>query len=132
MKSLLLLSALIVIGGVVGGCEKKTATGKSGAALTVYKPMNETIKPGDKGEVDVRVNRDDFEGPVTVVVTDLPPGVRLTNATMVIPKDDSKLTLQLAADPTATQVKDHVVRVRVSGNGLNPPEETFKITVETP
>lgn len=131
LRTTLLLSALVVL-GTAAGCDKQTATGKTGTALTVYKPMNETIKPGDRGEVDVRVNRDDFDGPLTVLVTDLPAGVRVTNSTMTIPKDDSKLTLQLAADPTAAIVKDHVVNVRVTGADGLTAYESFKVSVDNP
>ncbi len=123
------LSLLLAAAAGLGACEKQTAVGLSGEKLTIYKPSDEHIQQGETGEVDVRVNRSKFDGPLTVAISDLPAGIHVTNTSMTIPSDDSKLTLNLSADATATVVKDQVVNVRVtSANGITA-SESFKITV---
>lgn len=131
MKTLALLIAVAVAFAGTTGCDSHSAAGKAKPTLSIIQPLDELIAPGDRGEVDIRVNRDDFDGAVTIDVSGLPAGIHLENVGgLVIARDQSKVTLNLRADATAPAVDNHVVSVRASAPNVATATESFKISVK--
>ncbi len=123
--------ATIALALGASSCESTKAVNEAGQRLTVYRPGNESITQGDKGEVDVRVSRDQFDAPLRVEVDDLPEGVRLLNENLTIERHENKLTLSLVADPDAPVVVDHIVHVNVTGPDGLAAAESFRISVNS-
>lgn len=125
-----LMTGALVLATAFWGCASTKAVNEAGQRLIVYRPANESITQGDKDDVDIRVSREDFDGALTVSISDLPEGVSVLNENMTIERHEGKFTLSLMAAPDAPVVKDHIVHVRVAGdNGLGA-QESFRLSVE--
>lgn len=111
------------------GCAGVSAEAPDGKKLTLMKPMDEMIQRGDRGEVMLTVDREQFDEEIEVEVDDLPKGIEVLNPTLVIPRGQSTFTLLLEAKSDADLVDEHVVRVKVLGPDDLDVVQTFDITV---
>ena len=113
----------------LGGCAETTVRGSEGTELSLAQPSDETVMQGESGDVLVRIDRDDFEGPVEIEVADLPEGVNATDGDTVIQSDEESVVVRLHADPDAVLVDNHEAMVRARApNGLQVAQKV-RITV---
>jgi hypothetical protein len=125
------LTLLVVFFGLMAmsACEKSTV-GARGKKLTLVKPADQTITRGETDNVKISIGRDAFRDAVEIKFEDLPTGVHVQDQNMKIAPEESSGTFTLRADPNAQVVKDHPVRVTVTGPEGLSTSETFKITVK--
>ena len=113
----------------LGGCAETTVRGPEGTELSLVKPSDETVMQGETGDVLVKIDREDFEGPVEIEVADLPDGVNAAESETVIPSDEESVVLRLHADPDAVLVTNHEAMVKARApNGMQVAQK-FRITV---
>jgi uncharacterized membrane protein len=124
------------------GCENKTTTtgsappaampGKSSSAvkkLTLKAAAEQTIKQGDSHELTIKIDRSNFDDPVTVHLNDLPQGVTCSMNEVIIPAGatETKVTLKVAPDAV---VGEHDVKIDAKAPGLDENVQTMKLTVK--
>ncbi|MEZ5963949.1 MAG: hypothetical protein R3F56_08910 [Planctomycetota bacterium] len=110
------------------GCDQKEAHGAGGRKLALTAPVDQSLKQGATNDVAVKIDRNDFTGPVTIDFVGLPPGVSVANPGPILAGDESK-DFTLRATETAAVVNDHVVTVTASAADMRV-QQTFKIDVE--
>src|SRR5262245_26828854 len=99
------------LAAAIAGCENKTTTtgstvpsstpGKPAVKrLTVKAAPTQTIKQGDTDEVSIKIDRDNFNDPVTIRLNELPKGITC-EPQVVIPANSSSGTFTLKAAPDA-------------------------------
>jgi len=133
--------------GIVGlaalcamGCENKTtttgsanpsgATGKSEVKkLTLKAAAEQTIKQGGTDELAIKIDRSNFNDPVTIRLNDLPKGVTCDKTELVIPagSNEVKVTLKAAAD---AETGDYSVKIDAQAPGIDENVQTLKLTVK--
>jgi len=131
--ALALVGLLVAMIGSTGCNNKGTTEGKGGEKLTLSVPKDVTLtKGGEAKSVDVSISRTKFNEPVTIEFKNLPPGVKIAETDMVIPKDKDKTTFNLKADDTAAEKTDHVVTITATAGGAEKltQEQTMKVTVK--
>jgi len=138
MKPLKWMSAIGLALVVAVGCEQSnttkgpaSATSPSSSAkkLTVTAATQQTIKRGDTDDFVVKINRDNFNDPVTIRLNDLPKGVECTETEAVIPSGSTSFTFKLKADETA-EIGEHQVKVDAQAPGLAENVQTVKLTIK--
>ena len=138
MKRFALLTVVCGLGAAVG-CKEGSSTapatnpGKSGAAtrkLTVKSPGMQTITQDGTDEMTVSIDRDNFTGPVTIEVRNLPAGVTVLTQELTLANEKSSTTVTLKAGPTAAPVSDHVVTLAAKAADMPEAVTDFKLTVK--
>jgi hypothetical protein len=133
------LIAVVLAFGLVGvvGCEQKSGTApgtdpNKPKKLTLTIPnSSHTITQDQTDEVMVNINRDYFNDPVTVTVSDLPAGVTLETKDLVIPGDKNNITLTLRAAADAKPVVDHVFHISAGSGDVKVAEPAnVKLTIK--
>lgn len=123
------------------GCDNKTTTtgpapapGTSGKSnevkkLTLKAPASESIKQGDSHELTIKIDRSNFDDPVTIRLNELPEGVTCSTNEVVIPAGttEAKVTLKVAPDAA---VGEHDVKVDAKASGVDDNTQTMKLTVK--
>lgn len=143
MKTGYLVMAGLVAASLAAGCNKTTTTGPGSSTATrntnsagqpaakklvLMAAKDQSIKQGEKDEVDVLINRDNFSDPVSVGFENLPAGVTMVETDPSIPGTDSKITLTLkAADDAAVGEKD--VTLFASAPGVEKNTQKFKLKI---
>lgn len=122
----------------LSGCNQGTSTAPptapgqpAGAArkLTVRALYEHKAHRDGTDELTVGVDRDNFTGPITIELRDLPAGVSLATTDMSIPAGKDSLTVTVKATPDAPLVDDHVVRVAAKAADMPEASTTFKLDV---
>lgn len=124
--------------GLIGavGCEQKSTTAPNPAnpnaprKITLTVKDSQTITQDKTDEVNVGVNRTEFNGPVEIEVKDLPKGVTLETKDLTIPEGKNSLTLTLKAAPDAPPVTDHVFHISARAKEVGPVTTDVKLTVK--
>ena len=133
------LIAIVLAFGLVGavGCEQKSGTApgtdpNKPKKLTLTVPnTSHTITQDQTDEVLVNINRDNFNDPVTITVSDLPPGVTLETKDMIIQPDKYNLTITLRAAADAKAVTDHEFHISAASGDVKTAEPAkVKLTVK--
>ncbi len=124
------LALSLVLAGLVAGCASTTATGPQGEALTLMRPVDQSLRRGETNKVSVYVRRDRFAGPVTFKIDQLPGGLEVVEKELRAEpgKDFAEFTLH--AKPDADLVAGHAVRVTASGGEALAAVEWFHVTVK--
>jgi hypothetical protein len=123
------------------GCKEATVSAPSknpdrpnaARKLTVKSPGNQTVTQDQTDDMTVSVDRDNFSGPVTIDVRNLPQGVSLVTKDLTLPADKNSVTVTVKANPDAPPVVDHVVQVAAKAKDQSDLPETvtdFKLTVK--
>lgn len=147
MKSLTTMLALGLTSFFSVGCQETTTTGPSTTApvkvtrpgepnravdatkkLSMMAAESQSIKRGDTDEVRVMINRDNFNDPVTIRVTDLPQGVEAVEPSIVISANESSAKLTLKANDDAA-VGEHQVKLVAEAPGIQPNAQLFTLNV---
>ena len=99
--------------------------------LTVTVREDQTITQNITDEVSVMIDRDNFNGPVEIKISDLPAKVSVVTDKMTIPADQDSLTVTLKAAADAPPVEDHAVKVSAKAPDMPEATTTFKLTVKS-
>jgi hypothetical protein len=92
-------------------CKQTTVRGPDNEAVTAKAPSSLTIHRGDSIPLKISLDRDNFEGPVTVSISQLPKGVETDQATKTV--DAGSATFSLKAAHDADLVANQAVGVTV-------------------
>jgi hypothetical protein len=115
---------------VLGACSSTTSTSeRTGAALTIVEPADQSIRQGDTNKIMIAVTRDNFDAPVRIRFTGLPAGVSIGESDPTIPSGDNIKEFTLRADQDAAIVTNHYVRVTAIGQDGLETTEAFQLTV---
>jgi hypothetical protein len=107
-----------------------TVEGPDDTALTLVRPVDQSMEQGATNEVKIVVHRKNFVRDVPVKFKDLPSGVKVVERDLEIPADDTTRTFTLYAERDAKPVSDHAVHVTVRGPEGIETTETFRLTVK--
>jgi hypothetical protein len=95
----------------VAACQSTTVHGQQGRVLTATTPRSMTIRRGDSVPLQVAIDRENFTGPVTVSISQLPKGVEADRNSMNV--ETTSATFILKAAKTADLVSNQAVGVTV-------------------
>src|SRR5436190_7345644 len=124
------------------GCENKTTTTGSATTpagtsrkagevkkLTLKAAAQQTIKQGDTDDLTIKIDRSNFDDPVTIRLKDLPQGVTCNMSEVVVPSGatEIKVTLKAASDAAVGEYK---VKLDAQAPGLDENVQTLKLTVK--
>ena len=123
------------------GCNTGTATAPSTnpqrpearRELNVTSPGSQVVTQDQTDKMTVSITRNNFDGPVSVELRDLPKGIAVTTQELTIPagKDSVEVTVKAAAD--APPVEDHAVTVSAKAREQKDMKDavvTFKLTIK--
>ena len=99
--------------------------------LTVTVREAQTITQNLTDDVTVMIDRDNFEGPVDIKISDLPAKVSVVTDKLTIPATDDSITVSLKAAADAPPVTDHVAKVSAKAKDMPEATTTFKLTVKS-
>jgi hypothetical protein len=116
-RTLALLGAAMLL----VGCNKTTSEApatnpaKPGETrrLAVTSPGEQDVTRNETETITVRVDRDNFAGPLSVEFRNLPKGVSVVTPDMTIPAGRDSLEVAVKADKDAAVVDDHKVQIAV-------------------
>lgn len=128
MKSFQVISA-IAIAALAAGCQSTTAKGPGPVSLTIMKPADQSLRPGEINTVSIVVVREGFRSDVQVVFSDLPDGVKVLESQRRFTGNDIMLSYTLHAANDAPQVQRAPVTVTARGPDGLTASETFHVTV---
>jgi hypothetical protein len=111
MKAHTLLPAVAACLLAAAACNSTTVRGPDGVAVTATAPNALTIHRGDSIPLTVDLDRDNFEGPVTVSLSQLPKGVETDQPTQTV--DTESATFSLKASNDADLVANQAVELTV-------------------
>lgn len=133
----LLVACGLVVAVGCGKTETASAPSKDPAKpnsprkLSVTAPSSQTVTQDRADEMTVSVNRDNFTGPVTIELKNLPKGVTVETKDLTLPADKNSLKVTIKAAPDAPAVVDHVVQVMAKAADMPDVASDFKLTVKT-
>lgn len=113
--------------GRVGGVDKTTVDGSNGMRLTLHKPRNVTIERGEAESVGVNVERDNFDGEVTITISQLPAGVEAVDSPRTTRGNHEEVVLRASKD--AALVRNHQALVTVEGPDGIRATESIEISI---
>ena len=108
-------------------CKQTTVRGPENEALTATAPSALTIHRGDSIPLKVSLDRDNFEGPVKVSISQLPKGVMTDRATQTV--DAESATFALTASKDADLVANQSVNVTVDAMDGRRATQSVALTV---
>jgi hypothetical protein len=128
MKSFQIFSA-IAIAALATGCQSTTAKGPGNVRLTIMKPADQALRPGEINQVSIVVLREGFQSDVQLSFSGLPDGVVVLESDRRFTGNDIMLTYTLHASNDAPEVRKAPVLVTATGpDGLTATEK-FHVTV---
>jgi hypothetical protein len=136
MRAILLTWFAAIALVMAAGCQKSTSTGPSTTGksedtkkLTLVTSESQSIEQGETDRIQITINRDNFNDPVTISLNDLPPGIEFVEKTATIPPNDNMVTLTLkAADDAAVGEQTFVIVAEAPG--LDKNTQTVKLMVK--
>ena len=111
MRAPTLLLAAAACLFTAAACTSTTVRGPGNEAVTATTPDALTIHRGDSIPLKVSLDRDNFEGPVTVSISQLPKGVETDQSTKTV--DSESATFSLKASHDADLVANQAIEVAV-------------------
>lgn len=111
MRAPTLLLAAAACLFTAAACKSTTVRGPENDAVTATTPSALTIHRGDSIPLKVSLDRDNYEGPVTVSISQLPKGVETDQSTQTV--DSESATFSLKASHDADLVANQAVEVAV-------------------
>jgi hypothetical protein len=106
-----------------------TVRGPNDSALTLVKPVDQTMAQGETNKITITVARRNFDGKVPIEFSGLPSGVEIVENDREISADDNMRTFTLHAENDARPTSDRVVHVRAEGPSGIATTQTFRLTV---
>lgn len=140
------MTRLILCAAVVGalaltGCEKNSTSAPSTnpskpsetRKLSISRIGDQTVTVNNTDKFTIRIDRDNFNGPVDVQVLDLPAGVTVVTPNMTIPEgqDSVEVTIQASdkAQPVDKQHAKAVIRAKNQPD-MKETSAVFDVTVK--
>jgi len=97
------------------GCHTTEVNGPGGESVAATTPRSLTLHRGSSIALEVDIDREQFTGPVTVSVSQLPKGVSADRASAKV--ESTMATFVLEASKTADLVSNQKIAVTVEGMG---------------
>jgi hypothetical protein len=119
--------ALLLVAFIITGCQQTTVRGPKGQRMTVAKPADVTLHRGEAESVTIALDRENFDGPVTVSISGLPSGVEAVDEPRSTTSESA--TVVLRASEHAGLVGNHMVDLTVEGPDGMRAREQFRVTV---
>ena len=118
------LAALLLAGAA---CQSSTVRGTEGRSLTATTPRSMTIHRGASAPLEVGIDRENFTGPVTVSIFQLPGGVQSDQSS--IEAEATSATFILTAGRAADLVRNQAVGVTVEDPNGRQATQFVSLTV---
>jgi uncharacterized protein YfaS (alpha-2-macroglobulin family) len=120
----------LAFAAALGACKSTTTHGNAGQALTLVKPVDQTIQRGETNKVSVYVRREKFDSPVELKVDDLPAGLEVVEKSLRVEAGNNLAEFTLYARPDADLVTGHAVRVTAMADGELSAVQWFHVAVK--
>jgi hypothetical protein len=98
--------------------------------LDLVTPKTAKVTAGETSKLEIKIERQGFDDPVTIDIEDLPPGVSVVEKDKIIAKGADNLALTLKAEATAKPVKGAIVKITAKGGKAQPITVQLKLDVE--
>jgi hypothetical protein len=121
-------SLVVVCLLATAACQTVTVRGPEDKKLAATTPVALTIHRGESTALEVGIDRDNFAGPVTVSVSQLPKGVVVDRVSQKT--DTSSATFALTAAKSADIVAEQPVGVTVEGMDGRRATQFVALTVK--
>jgi hypothetical protein len=118
------LAACLLAGAA---CQSATVRGTEGRSLTATTPRSMTLHRGDSAPLEVGIDRENFTGPVTVSIFQLPGGVQSDKTS--IQAETTSATFILTAGSAADLVSNQAVGVTVEDPSGRQATQFVSLTV---
>lgn len=129
ISAVVVVCAAALLTTASSGCKKSaTVEGPGNKSLTVSVPETVTVVAGETEKMKIAVDRKNFDGPVDVLIADLPAGVTLKDAKFQLAKGENDIEVVLMADGKANALKNHAAKVTASSGEISVTE-TVKVSV---
>ena len=109
-------------------CQSTTVRGPGDQAVTATTPVALTIHRGDTAALEVDIDRQNFSGPVTVSVSQLPKGVEADRKSQKVETATATFALKAAKD--ADLVADQKIGVTVEDKDGRKALQYVALTVK--
>ena len=109
------------------GCQATTVRGPAGEGVTTTTPRSLTIHRGSSVPLEIGIDRENFSGPVTVSLAQLPDGVTVDDKSQTV--ETTSATFVLRASRDAALVRNQAVSVTVEGRDDRRATQYFDLTV---
>jgi hypothetical protein len=140
MKPLKLWSAVAIAALLAVGCEQTTTstaplttTNNTGTPavkkLSLTAAEKQTIVRGGTDDLTIKIDRQNFNAPVAIRLSQLPQGVEARSGEIVIPPGEVSATVKLKAADDA-QVGEFKVDIDAQTAGLPDNVQTFTLAVK--
>jgi folate-dependent tRNA-U54 methylase TrmFO/GidA len=140
MKRLLSLGVVAVVGltGCKEGVSKAPPTGvvpsnatrDQARQLKIKTPGGQTVTQDTTDDMTVSIDRDNFAGPVTVELRELPKGITVTTKELTIPAGKDSVTVTIQAAPDAAPTDAHKVWAVAKAADMPEAKVDFDLTVK--
>lgn len=111
----------------LSACQSVTVRGTQDRSLTATTPRSMTIHRGGSAPLEIGIDRNNFTGPVTVSLFQLPRGVESDKSS--IKAETTTVTFILKADKAADLVSSQEVGVTVEDPDGRQATQFFKLTI---
>jgi hypothetical protein len=108
-----ILAAVAACALAVGACQSTSVRDSRGERVATV-PRSMVLHRGESSALQVAIDRDDFRGPVTVSLSQLPKGVEVDRATQKVETDMATFALKASRD--ADLVRNQAVAVTLDGD----------------
>jgi hypothetical protein len=109
-------------------CQTVTVRGPDDKKLAATTPLAMTLHRGESKALEVGIDRDNFSGPVTVSVSQLPPGVEVDRNDQKV--ETQSATFALTASANAELVAGQPIGVTVEGMDGRRATQFVALTVK--
>lgn len=128
MKATTLILATAACLFAAAACRSTTVRGPNNESVTATAPSSLTIHRGEVIPLKVSLDRDNYSGPVTVSLSQLPRGVEADEITQTV--DNETATFALKASEDADLVEDQTIGVTVDAMNGRRATQYVALTVE--
>jgi hypothetical protein len=136
-KTALILGCTLL---ALAGCKGSTTTvsvagtasnpgGTAPKKMVLSGPESVEVHPGSTKSVTVKVTREQFDEPVTIIVAELPEGVTVVEKDVRIDKGAAEAKFTLSADKTAATDKEATFKVSAKGGDVVAEDLKIKVKV---
>ena len=126
MRSLM-LSLAVAACLLPAACRQVSVRGPNNEVLTAAVPRTVTVHRGQSVPVQIGIDRENFSGPVTVSLAQLPDGVTVDDKSQTV--ETTSATFVLRASRDAALVRNQAVSVTVEGRDDRRATQYFDLTV---
>ena len=108
-----------------GAKESKTAAGRK---LELQQPSSVKLRQGETAKVGINLSRSNVPDTVTIVFSNLPPGVSVVENDTRLTGDSGTFTLRAA--PDAPTIETHLAQVRATAQDAVSGVQEFNVSVQ--